>query len=161
MLIVMLISLVVGGVLIYFVTLSITKPLKRLVITSKEISEGDLTQTIEIHSNDEIGQLAKGFNEMTNSLRTLIEGLTLRQDMLRQRSEELTASVRQASEATEQITTAMDEISSGATTQTTSVENGAMLLFDVTEGIQHVANSSSSINIASAHTREKQKMVGN
>ena len=72
MLIVMLISLVVGGVLIYFVTLSITKPLKRLVITSKEISEGDLTQTIEIHSNDEIGQLAKGFNEMTNSLRTLI-----------------------------------------------------------------------------------------
>lgn len=55
MLIVMLISLVVGGALIYFVTLSITKPLKRLVVTSKEISEGDLTQTIEIHSNDEIG----------------------------------------------------------------------------------------------------------
>ena len=47
MLIVMLISLVVGGALIYFVTLSITKPLKRLVATSKEISEGDLTQTIE------------------------------------------------------------------------------------------------------------------
>lgn len=40
MLIVMLISLVVGGALIYFVTLSITKPLKRLVVTSKEISEG-------------------------------------------------------------------------------------------------------------------------
>ena len=72
MLIVMFISLVIGGALIYFVTLSITKPLKRLVVTSKEISEGDLTQTIEIHSNDEIGQLAKGFNEMTDALRTLI-----------------------------------------------------------------------------------------
>ena len=35
MLIVMLISLVIGGALIYFVTLSITKPLKRLVVTSK------------------------------------------------------------------------------------------------------------------------------
>ena len=59
---------------------------------------------------------------------------------------------------------AMDEISSGATTQTTSVENGAMLLFNVTEGIQHVANSSSSISTASAHTREKAedggKLVG-
>ncbi|SMD39323.1 methyl-accepting chemotaxis protein [Bacillus sp. JKS001846] len=164
MLIVMLISLVVGGVLIYFVTLSITKPLKRLVITSKEISEGDLTQTIEIHSNDEIGQLAKGFNEMTNSLRTLIGRINTSAGHVAAASEELTASVRQASEATEQITTAMDEISSGATTQTTSVENGAMLLFDVTEGIQHVANSSSSINIASAHTREKAedggKLVG-
>ena len=39
-----------------------------------------------------------------------------------------------------------------------------MLLFNVTEGIQHVANSSSSISTASAHTREKAedggKLVG-
>ncbi|WP_377865985.1 methyl-accepting chemotaxis protein [Bacillus sp. R86525] len=164
MLIVMFISLVVGGVLIYFVTLSITKPLKQLVVTSKEISEGDLTQTIQIHSNDEIGQLAKGFNEMTHSLRTLIGRINTSAGHVAAASEELTASVRQASEATEQITSAMDEISSGATTQTASVENGAMLLFDVTEGIQHVANSSSSINSASAHTREKAedggKLVG-
>ncbi|EJR56018.1 hypothetical protein IIM_01110 [Bacillus cereus VD107] len=164
MLIVMLISLVVGGALIYFVTLSITKPLKRLVVTSKEISEGDLTQTIQIHSNDEIGQLAKGFNEMTHSLRTLIGRINTSAGHVAAASEELTASVRQASEATEQITMAMDEISSGATTQTSSVENGAMLLFDVTEGIQHVANSSLSINAASAHTREKAedggKLVG-
>ncbi len=164
MLIVMFISLVIGGALIYFVTLSITKPLKRLVVTSKEISEGDLTQTIEIHSNDEIGQLAKGFNEMTDALRTLIGRINTSAGHVAAASEELTASVRQASEATEQITMAMDEISSGATTQTTSVENGAMLLFNVTEGIQHVANSSSSISTASAHTREKAedggKLVG-
>ncbi|PFM60948.1 chemotaxis protein [Bacillus cereus] len=164
MLIVMLISLVVGGALIYFVTLSITKPLKRLVVTSKEISEGDLTQTIQIHSNDEIGQLAKGYNEMTHSLRILIGRINTSAGHVAAASEELTASVRQASEATEQITMAMDEISSGATTQTSSVENGAMLLFDVTEGIQHVANSSLSINAASAHTREKAedggKLVG-
>ncbi|PFU38099.1 chemotaxis protein [Bacillus cereus] len=164
MLIVMFISLVVGGALIYFVTLSITKPLKQLVITSKEISEGDLTQTIQIYSNDEIGQLAKGFNEMTHSLRTLIGRINTSAGHVAAASEELTASVRQASEATEQITSAMDEISSGATTQTASVENGAMLLFDVTEGIQHVANSSLSINSASAHTREKAedggKLVG-
>ncbi|WP_249685856.1 HAMP domain-containing protein, partial [Bacillus velezensis] len=66
------ISLVIGGALICFVTLSITEPLKRLVATSKEVSEGDLTQTIDIHSDDEIGQLAKGFNEMTDAMRTLI-----------------------------------------------------------------------------------------
>ena len=98
---------------------------------------------------------------MTDALRTLIGRINTSAGHVAAASEELTASVRQASEATEQITMAMDEISSGATTQTTSVENGAMLLFDVTEGIQHVANSSSSISTALAHTREKQKMVGN
>ncbi|PED80488.1 chemotaxis protein, partial [Bacillus pseudomycoides] len=54
-----------------------------------------------------------------------------------------------------QITMAMEQVSSGATVQTSSVENGAMLLHNVTEGIQHVANSSSSIANASTYTREK------
>lgn len=98
---------------------------------------------------------------MTNSLRTLIGRINDSAGHVAAASEELTASVRQASEATEQITIAMDEISSGATTQTTSVENGAMLLFDVTEGIQHVANSSSSINTLPHILVKKQKMVGN
>ncbi|NWK68955.1 methyl-accepting chemotaxis protein [Bacillus paramycoides] len=154
-LIVMFISLVVGGALIYFVTLSITKPLKRLVVTSKEISEGDLTKTIEIHSNDEMGQLAKAFNGMTDSLRTLIGRVNTSAGHVAAASEELTANVRQASEATEQITIAMEQVSSGATTQITSIENGAMLLQHVTEGIQHVDNSFSSISNASAYTRKK------
>ena len=164
MLIIMVISLLVGGALIYFVTLSITKPLKKLVVTSSEIREGDLTQTIEIHSNDEIGQLAKGFNEMTHSLRTLIGRINTSAGHVAAASEELTASVRQASEATEQITMAMDQVSDGVTTQTSSVEHGALLLFNVTEGIQHVANNSSSIANASTYTREKAedggKLVG-
>ncbi|MBE5106106.1 methyl-accepting chemotaxis protein [Bacillus thuringiensis] len=155
MLIVMFISLVVGGALIYFVTFYMMKPLKRLVVTSKEISEGDLTKTIEIHSNNEIGQLAKGFNEMTYSLRTLIGRINTSAGHVTAASEELTASVRQASEATEQITMAMEQVSSGVTTQTANFENGAMLLHNVTEGIQHVANSFSSIRNASAYTREK------
>ncbi|MDR4442410.1 methyl-accepting chemotaxis protein, partial [Bacillus cereus] len=99
-----------------------TKHLKRLVINSKEISERELTQTIEIHSNDEISQLAKGFNEMTTSVRTLSGRINTAAGHVAAASEELTASVRQANEATEQITTAMEEISSGATKQTTSVE---------------------------------------
>ena len=164
MLIIMVISLLVGGTLIYFVTLSITRPLKKLVVTSHEISDGDLTQTIEIHSNDEIGQLAKGFNEMTHSLRTLIGRINTSAGHVAAASEELTASVRQASEATEQITMAMDQVSDGVTTQTSSVEHGALLLFNVTEGIQHVANNSSSIANASTYTREKAedggKLVG-
>ena len=61
--------------------------------------------------------LLKAFNEMTNSLRTLIGRINDSAGHVAAASEELTASVRQASEATEQITIAMDEISSGATTQ--------------------------------------------
>ncbi|PFM64651.1 chemotaxis protein [Bacillus cereus] len=154
-LIVMFISLVVGGALIYFVTLSITKPLKRLVASSQEISDGDLTKTIEIHSNDEMGQLAKAFNGMTDSLRTLIGRVNTSAGHVAAAAEELTANVRQASKATEQITMAMEQVSSGATAQITCVENGAMLLHHMTEEILHVENCFSSINDASSYTHKK------
>ncbi|MGG2092499.1 methyl-accepting chemotaxis protein [Bacillus sp. S13(2024)] len=149
------ISLILGGAIIYFITRSITKPLKQLVISSHRISEGDLTETIEVRSNDEIGQLGKGFNEMAQSLRELISRINSSAGQVAAASEELTASVRQASEATEQITAAMDQVSSSAATQTKGVEQGAILLQEVTEGIQFVADNSSAISNSSAYTREK------
>ncbi|MFD0771405.1 methyl-accepting chemotaxis protein, partial [Bacillus sp. CGMCC 1.60114] len=149
------ISLILGGAIIYFITLSITKPLKQLVMSSHKISEGDLTETIEVRSHDEIGQLGKGFNEMAQSLRELISRINSSAGHVAAASEELTASVRQASEATEQITEAIDQVSSGVATQTKGVEQGAMLLQEVTEGIQRVADTSSDISNSSAYTREK------
>ncbi|MCM3737979.1 methyl-accepting chemotaxis protein [Bacillus cytotoxicus] len=154
-LIVTVIALLIGGVIIYFITLSITKPLKQLVISSNKISEGDLTETIEVRSNDEIGQLGKGFNEMTGSLRELISRINSSAGHVAASSEELTATMRQAGEATEQITMVIDQVSNGAVTQTKGVEQGAILLQEVTEGIQRVADTSSSIATSSAYTRQK------
>ncbi|HDX9589110.1 TPA: methyl-accepting chemotaxis protein [Bacillus pseudomycoides] len=154
-LIIAIIALIIGGVIIYFITLSITKPLKQLVVSSHKISKGDLTETIEIRSNDEIGQLGKGFNEMAGSLRELISKINSSAGYVAASSEELTASVRQAGEATQQITMAIDQVSSGAAIQTKGVEQGAMLLLEVTEGIQRVADTSSFIATSSAYTRQK------
>ncbi|WP_429757310.1 methyl-accepting chemotaxis protein [Bacillus sp. S10(2024)] len=92
---------------------------------------------------------------MVGSLRELISRINSSAGHVAAASEELTASVRQASEATEQITMAIDQVSSGAVTQTKGVEQGAILLQEVTEGIQSVADTSSVIATSSAYTRQK------
>jgi signal transduction histidine kinase len=46
----------------------ITRPLDKLVDGTVKISKGDFSQTINIHSQDEIGDLAKSFNEMSQQL---------------------------------------------------------------------------------------------
>ena len=46
----------------------ITGPLHELVDGTVRISRGDFTERIEIHSQDEIGELAKSFNEMSRRL---------------------------------------------------------------------------------------------
>ena len=49
-------------------SLSITRPLKRLTEGAMAISRGNLDQYIEIRSRDEIGQLAESFNEMASAV---------------------------------------------------------------------------------------------
>ncbi len=46
----------------------ITRPLKKLVEGTVKISKGDFTQEIDINTQDEIGNLAQSFNEMSHQL---------------------------------------------------------------------------------------------
>jgi len=46
-----------------------TEPINRLVIDFKRVSSGDLSVTIPVESQDEIGELAAGFNNMVEKLR--------------------------------------------------------------------------------------------
>jgi signal transduction histidine kinase len=46
----------------------ITRPLHRLVEGTVQISQGDFSQAIEARSGDEVGDLARSFNEMTRQL---------------------------------------------------------------------------------------------
>ncbi|MBV2197287.1 HAMP domain-containing protein [Bacillus velezensis] len=58
-LIILAVSLIVGGILIVFIIRSIAKPLKKLVSTSAKISDGDLTEVIDIKSKMNSGSSAK------------------------------------------------------------------------------------------------------
>ncbi len=54
-------------------TASILKPLKQLTQTVRRIGEGHLNQKIDIHTDDEIGELSREFNKMTERLRSYEE----------------------------------------------------------------------------------------
>ena len=47
-----------------FISLTITRPLKRLTAGAVAMGRGELKQHIQVRSNDEIGQLARSFNDM-------------------------------------------------------------------------------------------------
>ncbi|MCH9022658.1 MAG: sensor histidine kinase [Planctomycetes bacterium] len=68
-LILTLIAAALTTLLGYFLTQSITRPLKNLKNITIEIGQGNLDAAIDIHSNDEIGQLAESFRKMTNNLK--------------------------------------------------------------------------------------------
>ncbi|MGT4649847.1 methyl-accepting chemotaxis protein [Bacillus cereus] len=148
-------SLLLGGIVIFFILKSIINPLRQLVISAQRISQGDLTEKIVIRSKDELGQLGGSFNTMAESLRNIISQINTSAGHVAASSEELTASVEQASVATEQITREMEEISNSAEVQNNEVESGAELIGDVTRNIQYVAENAAEVSASSIYTKQK------
>lgn len=58
---------------IYAITYRITKPMKQMSEAAHAMAQGDFSRRIPVTSDDEIGQLAASFNQMTNALVQLEE----------------------------------------------------------------------------------------
>lgn len=149
---VLMIAIIIGAVVVYFVVQSIIKPIKKLKESAITVSKGDLTEQIEIKSNDEIGQLGNAFNDMQESLRTLIQKVELSSEQLAASAEELTANAEQTGVATEQVATSIQEVASSAEKQTSGVDRNAESLNELTQGITNIAESSSNVAELSLQT---------
>ncbi len=66
--------------LAFFISYGITKSIRKLIFISRAIARGDLSQTIEIHTNDEIEELAEAFNSMNSDLKMSTDQLKAARD---------------------------------------------------------------------------------
>ncbi|MFB5089591.1 methyl-accepting chemotaxis protein [Psychrobacillus sp. PGGUH221] len=144
----------------YVIAQMISRPLKKVVTLVEQVANGDLTQTTDIDSKDEVGVLAKSMNVMVESLRKLMQDVTNTSQQVAASSEELTASAEQTSRATEEITNVIQGIAEGAETASVSLEESSTGLEEVTLGIQNIAENSNTITEAGSHASAQAKMGG-
>ena len=128
MLLVIVVAMIIGVVVVFMIIKSIIKPLKELKEKAITISKGDLTEQIEVQSNDEIGHLGEAFNEMQESLRVLVKEVEHNAEQVASSAEQLTASAEQTSAATEHVAASIQEVASSAEKQTTEVDKNAQSL---------------------------------
>jgi len=75
-------GLVLGTIGVTFLVKRITGPIKKLAEGTVKISKGDFSQMIEIDSQDEIGDLAQNFNQMSHQLQLTREKMEAAQKKL-------------------------------------------------------------------------------
>ena len=63
-----LIGAVIALLLGIFLSRTLTRPIRELTQATHAVSEGDLSQQVTVHSNDELGELAQAFNKMSTEL---------------------------------------------------------------------------------------------
>jgi putative methionine-R-sulfoxide reductase with GAF domain len=85
-----------------FMARLIATPILRLATAAQAVSEGDLSQEININTRDEIGNLAVAFNGMTNQLRDLIGSLE-------KQVSDRTRALETSTEVSRRLSTIMDQ----------------------------------------------------
>jgi methyl-accepting chemotaxis protein len=140
--IIILIAIIIGAIVVFFIIRSIINPISDLKEKAITISQGDLTQSIIVQSNDEIGHLGQAFNDMQESLRTLIKNVEKSAELVASSAEELSASAEQTSDATEQVATSIQEVAYSAEMQTDGVDSAAQSLATISIDVTQIAESS-------------------
>ncbi len=77
-----MLTLLVGGVVVYFVAKRIARPIRQIDETAQRIAEMDFSETCEIHTGDEIEALAGSVNKMAERLKENID--LLKRDLERE-----------------------------------------------------------------------------
>lgn len=107
-----IVSLIVGVVMAYFLTKSIVQPIFVQNEFIRQIAKGDLTAELEIDRRDEIGDSARALKKMIAKLKEIITVIIGASDNITSASVEMSSSSQQMSEgATEQAASA-EEVSS-------------------------------------------------
>ena len=158
-LLVIVITLLIGAIVVFFITKSIIKPLKILKEKAITVSKGDLTEQIHVQTNDEIGQLGVAFNEMQESLKGLVHKIDDNAQHTASSAEQLLAGAEQTSAATEQVAVSVQEVANNAEAQTVAIDKNNQSLFEVSKGVDRIAESSLKVSELAYHTT-KQAEVG-
>ncbi len=101
--------LIVGIIVTFMLTRSITGPLVQGVAFARKMAEGDFTQKLEIDRRDEIGVLASALNDTMTSLRLQIQETIRAANIIASTTGEISTSVAQVAAGSAETATAVSE----------------------------------------------------
>ncbi len=123
---------ILGAAISFFLIRAITKPIVQGVDFAEKMSDGDLTQALDIDQKDEMGILAKALNSMGSNLRQMFKNIASGVETLSSSSTELSAISQQMFSGAEQssgksntVATAAEEMSSNMTTVAAAAEQAS------------------------------------
>lgn len=145
----------------YKITLRIVNPIDVIRKISEQVADGDLrVGTLDINSQDELGQLAVSFKKMTTNMTSLIRIIQKNSENLAASSEQLTASANQSAQASNQVAESITEVAAGAAEQMGAANDAAFVVERMSNGIQQVAQNAQHVATQSAQAANKAQNGG-
>jgi methyl-accepting chemotaxis protein len=132
----------VAILVVYLLIRHMVSPLTKLSASVNTITKGDLTHEPLLFKNkDEIGTLARDFNDMTMNLRNLITQVNDTSMLVASSSQELSASAQATNRAGEHSVNVTIELADGAHTQLQNLEGSYKAIQDMSRFISDIAGN--------------------
>ncbi|MDR1176704.1 MAG: methyl-accepting chemotaxis protein [Treponema sp.] len=153
-------AVILTAVIIFLVSISITKPIVNVALTLKDISEGegDLTKTVDSHAKDEIGALARYFNATLDKIKQLIIIIKNQSTALSDIGAELANNMTETAAAVNEITANIQNIKGRMINQSASVTETNATMEQITVNIDklsgYVDRQSASVSQSSSSIEE-------
>lgn len=122
-----LIALILGIILSRYMN----KSIKRGLQFAKALENGDLTYSIDVNSNDELGDLVKSLDKARESMRELISNVVLQSNNVNAATQELSANV-------EEITAKLENVDRFAKSIVTDTEEASATTQEISASIEEV-----------------------
>ena len=143
-------------VVLLIVITRIVRPLETLGKLMGRVANGDLTAKIDLHSKDEIGQLAKNFNRMVDEMKDIVQVVQQSSIQVEQRSQHLSAMAEETNASSLHVSEAVAEIAASTneasehneevTIQTNNLGEHINVLENQTTALHAVTNEASRLN---------------
>lgn len=140
------VTLVIGGVLAFFLTTGITGPLKAAVKVADRIAEGDLNQEIASGGRDETGMLLSAMKTMSDNLKRMIGELKTGSDTLVDSSSELTDISRKMSASAEAVSERSETVSAASEQMSHNMNSVASAIEQASTNISFVASAAEEMS---------------
>jgi methyl-accepting chemotaxis protein len=154
------IVIVIVAIIIYIALDRSTKPLVRVTENLTDIAqgEGDLTRHIDIDTKDEVGDLAKYFNQTLEKIKNLIITIKNESLVLHDIGNELSTNMTETAAAINEITANIQSVKSRVINQSASVTETNATMEQITVNIDklngHIENQVSSVAQSSSAIEE-------
>ncbi|UZQ83508.1 methyl-accepting chemotaxis protein [Thermoanaerobacter sp. RKWS2] len=141
-----LISLLIGILITYFFSKNITSKIGKVMTVMSKAANGDMTQEVEVKSNDEIGKLALSFNLMIDGIKSLVADVLSAANSVYEYSKKVSFASNKAEQITNEVVAAMEEIAKGAQEQAKEAEKGATITNLLSQNLDVTMENSKNIN---------------
>ncbi|MES2876871.1 MAG: methyl-accepting chemotaxis protein [Pseudomonadota bacterium] len=102
-------ALILGGVIAWRITISVTAPVARAVVVAERIAMGDLSSQVEVRIFDETGRLLQAIASMQDRLKGLVGGIRQSAESIKVASAEVASGNLDLSNRTEEAASSLQD----------------------------------------------------